>query len=69
MTKASIFFGKKRPENLKENLTAQKDEEYQRMILDWYREKDPETKKQKWQAAEDYWAKRRKELGFGEPEE
>ena len=30
---------------------------------------DPETKKQKWQAAEDYWAKRRKELGFGEPEE
>ena len=69
MTKAYIFFGRKRPKNLEENLAAQKDQNYQLLLEAWYEEKDPELKKQKWQAAKEYWAVRRKELGFTKPEE
>lgn len=64
MTKGLIFFGRKKPKNWEENLTAQKDEKLQKLLEAWYREKDPETKKQIWQEAEVYWAKRRLELGF-----
>ena len=69
MTKGYIFFGRKRPKNLEENLTAQKDQKYQLLLEAWYAEKDPELKKQKWEEAKEYWAKRRVELGFTEPEE
>ena len=69
MTKGYIFFGRKRPKNLEENLTAQKDQKYQLLLEAWYEEKDPELKKQKWEEAKEYWAKRRVELGFTEPEE
>jgi outer membrane protein assembly factor BamD (BamD/ComL family) len=69
MTKGYIFFGRKRPKNLEENLTAQKDQKYQLLLEAWYEEKDPELKKQKWEEAKEYWAKCRVELGFTEPEE
>ncbi len=67
-TKGYIIFGRKRPKNLEENLAGQQDPTLQAMIWEWYEEKDPELKKQKWQEAEDYWAKRRVELGFTKPE-
>ena len=69
MTKGYIFFGRKRPKNLEENMTAQKDQKYQLLLEAWYEEKDPELKKQKWEEAKEYWAKRRVELGFTEREE
>ncbi len=69
MTKGYIFFGRKRPKNLEENLAAQQDLAMQAMLWEWYREKDPKLKKLKWQEAEKYWAKRRVELGFAESRE
>ena len=69
LTKGLIFFGRKRPKNWKENLTAQKDQKLQLLLRSWYEEKDTELKKQKWQEAMDYWAKRRLELGFKDKEE
>ncbi len=57
------------PKNWKENLAAQKDKKYQELEELWYQETDPEIKKQRWQEAKAYWAKRRVELGFTEPEE
>ena len=69
ITKGYIFFGRKRPKNLEEKLAAQQDPTFQSMIWEWYEEKDTELKKQKWQAAKAYWAKRRLELGFTGPEE
>ena len=55
--------------SLEENYAAQEDEIYQKMFLDWYREKDPQVKEQKGLALDEYWAKRRKELGFQDEEE
>ena len=69
MTKAYIFFGRKRPKNLEENLAAQKDPTLQAMIWEWCREKDTKRKDKMWQEAKKYWAKRRLELGFTGPEE
>ena len=69
MTKGYVIFGRKRPKNLEENLAGQQDPKLQAMLWEWCTEKDPVLKKQKWQEAEDYWAKRRLELGFREPEE
>ena len=69
MTKAYIFFGRKRPKNLEENLAGQQDPTLQAMLWEWCKEKEPEIKAGKWKDAMDYWAKRRVELGFTEPEE
>ena len=69
MTKGYVFFGRKRPKNFEENLAGQQDPTLQAMIWEWYREKDPELRKQKWQEAMEYWAKRRVELGFRDKEE
>jgi len=69
VTKAYVFFGRKRPKNLEENLAAQKDSTMQSMIWEWCREKDPKLKDKMWQKAKKYWAKRRVELGFTGSEE
>ena len=42
--------------NLEENYAAQEDEIYQKMLLDWYKEKDPKVKEQKSLALDVYWA-------------
>lgn len=66
---ARIILNADLPKNWKENLAAQKDQKYQELEELWYQETDPEIKKQKWQDVKAYWAKRRVELGFTEPEE
>ena len=68
MPGSQIIFGYRPPKNWQENLTKQEDQGYQRLLKQWLDEEDPAIKKQKWQAVREYWAERRKELGFGEPE-
>ena len=68
-TGAIIILNADLPKNWKENLAAQKDQKYQELEELWYQETDPELKKQRWQEAKAYWAKRRVELGFTGPEE
>ena len=68
-TGARIIFGMKPPKNWKENSYKQKDKKYQELFMAWYREQDPELKEKKGQALNEYWSKRRVELGFTEPEE
>ncbi len=50
-------------------MAAQKDQKYQELEELWYQETDPEIKKQRSKELDQYWAKRRVELGFTEPEE
>lgn len=52
-----------------ENTAAREDRKYFELWMEWHDERDPELRKQKWRAAKEYWAKRRVELGFTEPEE
>ena len=68
-TGALIILGADVPKNWRENWAAQDDQKYQELWDKWDKETDPERKKQAWQAIKDYWAKRRVELGFTEPEE
>lgn len=49
-TGARIIFGIKLPKNLEANLAAQKNPEHQALIKAYLREKDPERKKEKWEA-------------------
>ena len=57
------------PKDYKENLAKQKDAKYQEFLHNWIKEKDPERKKQIGRAAKEYWAVRRKELGFLDEED
>ncbi len=66
---ARIIFGVKPPKNWKENLRKQKDEKYQAMVWQYEKATSPEEKQRISQQMDDYWAKRRVELGFTEPPE
>ena len=66
---ARIILNADLPKNWKENLAAQKDQKYQELEELWYQETDPEIKKQRSKELDQYWAKRRVELGFTGPEE
>ncbi len=68
-TGARIILGAKLPKNYKENLIAQEDEKYQKMLSEWLREKDPERNMQLRRESLAYWAKRREELGIKDPED
>ena len=64
-----IVFGAKPPKNWKENLKKQKDETYQTMRRKRDQEEDPVKFDQLDKELQNYWAKRREELGFKEPQE
>ncbi|SFE16482.1 hypothetical protein [Succiniclasticum ruminis] len=66
---AIIILNADLPKNWKENLAAQKDQKYQELEKLWYQETYPEIKRQRSRELDQYWAKRRVELGFTEPEE
>ena len=66
---AHIILGAEVPKNWKENWAAQDDEKYQELEELWYREEDPILKAQRSKELNEYWAKRRVELGFTGPEE
>ena len=66
---AIIILNADLPKNWKENLAAQKDQKYQELEELWYQETDPEIKRQRSWELDQYWVKRRVELGFTEPEE
>ncbi len=66
---AIIILNADLPKNWKENLAAQDDQKYQELEELWYQETDPEIKKQRSKELDQYWAKRRVELGFTGPEE
>ena len=57
------------PKDYKENLAKQKDAKYQKFLHKWIKEKDPDRRKQIGRAAKEYWAVRRKELGFLDEED
>ncbi len=57
------------PKDYKENLAKQKDTKYQELVQQWLDERDSERKKRKRQAVKEYWAVRRKELGFPDGED
>ena len=66
---AQITFVPKQPQPSKEELAKRKDRKMMEMLVLTILEKDPELKAQKQKAADEYWAKRRVELGFTGPEE
>ena len=61
-----IIFGGQLPKNWKENLQKQKDKQYQKLAQAWDEETDPTVKQEKRKALDNYWAKRRLELGIEE---
>ena len=69
LTGVQIFIGYKRPKNWLENSYKRKDQTYQKMAMEWLKEDDPAVQARIWEKMEKYWARRRKELGFTEPEE
>ena len=68
-TGAQITFVPKRPKPSKEELAKRKDRKMMEMLVLTILEKGPELKAQKQKEADEYWAKRRVELGFTGPEE
>ena len=68
MTNAQIILGANLPKNYEENLARQKDPTFQKLLDEWDDETDPTLKELKNKAIDEYWAERRKELGFNEPE-
>ncbi len=66
---ARIILGAELPKNWRENLAKQKDERYQEMLDNLENETDPEMEKKINREIDEYWAKRRVELGFTDPEE
>ncbi len=66
---AQITFVPKRPQPSKEELAKRKDDKMTKLVVLAILEKDPQKKAEMQKAAEDYWAKRRVELGFTDPEE
>ena len=69
LSSAIIILGAEVPKNWRENWAAQDDQKYQELEELWYQETDPEIKKQRSKELDQYWAKRRVELGFTGPEE
>ena len=65
-TGTRIISGGKLPKNWKENLQKQKDKQYQKLAQAWDEETDPTVKQEKRKALDNYWAKRRLELGIEE---
>ena len=68
-TGAQITFGPKRPQPSKEELARRGDLKMMKMSVLAILEKDPKKKEELQKAADEYWAKRRVELGFTDPEE
>ena len=68
-TGAQITFGPKRPRPSKEELAKRKDDKLMKLVVLAMMEKDPKRKAEMQKAADEYWAKRRVELGFTELEE
>ena len=66
---AQITFGPKQTPPSKEELAKRRDVKMSQMEVAAILEKDPQKKAELQQAADEYWAKRRVELGFTEPEE
>ncbi len=67
-TGAQITFGPKRTQPSKEELMKRKDLTRRQLQALATIEKDPQKKAKLQKAADEYWAKRRKELGFTETE-
>ena len=61
-SRSRILLGVKLPKNYQEIRRVQRDPKNQELSMAWAMEKDPELRKQKWQALKDYWA----ELGVKE---
>ncbi len=68
-TGAQITFGPKQTPPSKEELAKRKDRKMMEMLILTGLEKDTDKKAELQKAADAYWAKRRVELGFTEPEE
>ncbi len=68
-TGAQITFGPKRTRPSKEELAKRRDVKMSQMEVAAILEKDPQKKAELQKAADEYWAKRRVELGFTDPEE
>ena len=65
-TGAQITFGPKRKQLSKEELAKRDDRKMMEMLILRNLEKDPHKKAELEKAADEYWAKRRLELGFKE---
>ena len=68
-TGAQITFVPKRPKPSKEELAKREDDKMRRLEALALMQDDPKLKEQYQKEADEYWAKRRVELGFTEPEE
>ena len=65
-TGAQITFVPKRPKPSKEELAKRGDDKMMKLVVLAILEKDPQKKAEMQKAADEYWAKRRLELGFRE---
>ena len=63
-TGAQITFGPKRTQPSKEELAKRKDDKLTTLVVLAMLEKDPKRKAEMQKEADEYWAKRRVELGF-----
>lgn len=63
---AQITFVPKRPQPSKEELAKRKDDKMTKLVVLAILEKDPQKKAELQKEADEYWAKRRLELGFQE---
>ena len=63
-TGAQITFGPKRTQPSKEELMMREDDKIMKLKALAILEKDPQKKAEYQKEADEYWAKRRKELGF-----
>ena len=63
---AQITFVPKRPQPSKEEFAKRKDDEMTKLVVLAILEKDPQKKAELQKEADEYWAKRRLELGFQE---
>ena len=68
-TGAQITFGPKRTRPSKEELAMRSDDKLMKLKALAILEKDPQKKAKMQKAADEYWARRRVELGFTGPEE
>ncbi len=68
-TGAQITFGPKRTRPSEEELAKREDLKLRQLQARATMEKDPQKKAELQKAADEYWAKRRVELGFTDPEE
>ena len=68
-TGAQITFGPKRTRPSKEELAMRSDDKLMKLKALAILEKDPQKKAEMQKAADEYWARRRVELGFTGPEE